>query len=207
MLARLALLALLVGPSLANADQRELYTSLEVAPYVLNLKDPISERSTTTALAPGASLSVAYGITNTIHVGAALHFSMASNATFKSAQIVLSDGTPSTGTLYENVTVMGGSAFALYRFDTGTRLSPLVQADVGVASLSYSNILYVPSSASYGVGSPNITEFVLELRASARAEYRFGDHLVAGVGAGIVVSPGALRPWAIYFPINVGWIW
>lgn len=203
----LALSSLLLAPSLAHADRRELYTSAEISPQLFHLTDPIAEKATTTLLAPGVALSVAYGLTNALHVGGALHFSMGTNASFNPSQVILSDGSPSDGVTYEDLVAVGATAFALYRFDTGTRLAPLLQADLGLTSISYTKVAHIPTGSSFAIGFPDVSETVLELRASARAEYRFSDHLVASGGIGAIVNPGALRSWALYLPFTFGWIW
>ena len=200
-------LAALLVPVAARADRRELYTSVEVSPSLLRLTDPVTERYSTTAGAVGGALTVAYGLTNAIHIGGALHYAQGSDAAFPNARVVLIDGSSSAGAVFENVTSMGASLFGLYRFHTRSAMSPVVQADVGFSTVTYSNVLHIPSGAGYGVGFPTVHELAVEIRASARLEYRFGDNLVAGAGAGVLMSPGALRPLGFYFPMSVGWIW
>lgn len=203
----LAIVAFLAAPSVVRADQGELYTSVELSPQFSHVSDAVTEASHTTTFTPAASFSVLYGITNTIHVGATVHFMMARNVTYQPITLRLPDSSSSTGALYEDITAYGASLAAAYRFDTGTHLAPIIQADVGLASLAYSNVSHVPSGILYAIAFPSVSELVLEVRASARLEYRFGDHMVASGGAGVILAPGSLTPWTIQLPITVGWIW
>lgn len=203
----LAVLAALVVPSLALADRRELYTSIEVAPGLVRVSDPVTERYTTSAGVIGGSITVAYGVTNELHIGGALHYAQGSDIAFRGSTVVLTNGTQSTGTVYMDVRSMGATLLAQYRFHLRTRMVPFVQAEVGLTSLSYENVVHVPSAASYGVPFPNVTEVALEVRAGAGLEYRFGDSVVASVALQAVVTPGALQTAGLQIPVSLGWIW
>lgn len=199
--------ALLAGPSIASADRRELYTSVEVTPGLMRSTDPVTERYTTSVGVLGGGLTATYGITNELHLGLALHYGQATNVAFRDSTVVLSNGTASTGTLYTDVRMAGATLVGQYRFHLRTRLVPVVQAEVGATFFSYENVAHIPSGAGYEVPFKNVSETAVELRASARLEYRFGDSLVASGGVGIVANPGALRSVAVEVPVTIGWIW
>jgi hypothetical protein len=200
-------LALLLAPGFARADRRELYTLIEVAPQFMQLEEPITGGPTASSVAGDGSLTVYYGLTNSLHLGGSVHLNLARDVEFTGADVQLQDGSQSTGTVFIDTTGISGTALIAYRFDLGRSFAPVAQVEVGLASLSYTNIAHVPESTNYGIAFADTSETALELRGSLRGEYRFGDHLIAGGGVGAIVHPGALNPWTLYVPITVGWIW
>jgi hypothetical protein len=201
-LAALSLLALLAHPLAARADRRDLYTSLEVAPQLLRLDPPLSTRPSASSPAFEAGVVTLYGVTNTIHVGAALRYAYGQDASFSGAVVA---GAP--GTTWENFHSLGAALVGAYRFDVGRRLAPLAQLELGFASLNYTQVAQVPDAAPYSTAYPNYSETRFEARLLGRLEYQLTDHMVGSAGLGAILHPGALNPWTAYVPLTFGWIW
>jgi hypothetical protein len=201
-LSSLTLVALLALPSAAHADRRDLYTSLEVSPQLLRLDAPLSPTPSVFAPAVEAGVVAYYGLTNSIHVGAALRYAYAQDASFNSAVVG-----GQSGTTYENFSSISAALVAAYRFDLGRRLAPIAQLEVGFASLNYTAIAQVPDAAPYSMAYPDYSETRLEVRILGRAEYQLTDHLVASAGVGVILHPGGLNPWTATLPLTFGWIW
>jgi hypothetical protein len=200
--------ALLLVPGGARADREELYALVEVSPLLMRLDTPVAaSTASTSATGIAAGATVYYGLTNTLHVGGAVHYETTRNASFNGTTVTLNGGTSSHGTLYEDTRAISLTMVGAYRFDLGPRLVPVAQLEMGVASLSYSNIAHFDGSTGVAFPYPDRSQTVLEVRGQLRAEYRYGDHLVAGAGIGAVVRPGALNPWSIYLPVSVGYVW
>ncbi len=200
--------ALLFVPRDARADREELYTLVEVSPLVMRLDTPVAaSTASTSASGIAAGATVYYGLTNTVHVGAAVHYEATRNAAFEGTTVTLNGGTSSHGTLYEDTSAISLTMVGAYRFDLGPRLVPVAQLELGVASLSYSNIAHFDASTGVAFPYSDRSQKVFEVRGQLRAEYRFGDHFVGGAGVGVLVHPGALNPWSLYLPVSVGYVW
>ncbi len=204
----LALAVLLVlGARTVRADERELYTLLQISPQILHFTEPTTGQGSSTLSGMGGSLVLYYGLSDTIHVGGALHYATTSNASFTPVRVTLPDGASSTGAVYADARSIAATGVAAFHYDTGRHLAPLIQLEAGFASISYRNVSHMPSGAAYAVTLPDTTESALDLRASVRLEYRFVQHFVAGVGPAFVWNPGTHNPWALLVPITIGWIW
>lgn len=197
-----------LAPRDARADRQELYALVEVAPLFMRLDTPVAATTaSTSAVGISAGATVYYGLTNTLHVGGAVHYQATRNASFKGMTVTLNGGTSSHGALYEDTSAISLTMVGAYRVDLGPRLVPVAQLELGVASVSYSNIAHFDGSTGVAFPYPNNSETVLEVRGQVRAEYRYEDHFVVGAGIGAVVRPGALNPWSLYLPVSVGYIW
>jgi hypothetical protein len=205
----LQLLVLLstLAPTAALADRREFYLTLSLEPQLSRFTEPISGASQASSLGGGATLAAYYGLTNALHLGGAVRFSLTRDVPFSNANIVLPGGAPSHGTVYEDRLGFGATALAAYRVDTGRAFAPVGRLELGFASLSYKNIQHAPAGATYAVEFPGSHELVLEARAGLSGEYRFGDHFVTAVGLQVTVHPGSISPWEVGLPFTLGWAW
>lgn len=202
------IVTILLAPCGARADWQEFYTLVEVSPLFMRLDTPVAANTaSTSAVGIAAGATVYYGLTNTLHVGGAFHYEATRNPSFKGTTVTLNGGTSSHGTLYEDTSAISLTMVGTYRFDLGGRLVPVGQLEMGVASLTYSNIAQFDGSTGVAFPYPSRSQTVLELRGQLRAEYRYGDHFVFGAGIGAVVRPGALNPWSLYVPLSVGYVW
>jgi hypothetical protein len=204
---RLALLSLvLVIPATVRADKGELYALIGGQFLLPRYDSALGGPGRATPTAGGLDAVAYYGLTNWIHVGAAVHVSRVSDVTFENTRVTLSDGSPSTGAVYLNDLASGGGAVALCRFDTGYRLAPVLSLELGVNHHSYTEIDHVPAGASYQLAFPDVSEFVLSARGELLLEYRFTDHLVAAAGVSAVAEQGHM-PWQLGVPLRFGVIW
>jgi hypothetical protein len=207
--------SLFLLPSAARADRRDWYVTLTAEPTSATVKDPITGGESGTEMGFGAfALSAFYGLTNTIHVGAALHYATEKNVSFGGVTID-QGGWPTTGTAYGNVATYSATALAQYRLDTGYSVAPVARAELGVASVHSTSAAFRPDGAGYTLAYPDKSEFALEARASLLAEYRFarsprylpGEQLVASVGIGFVARPGTASPTGLSVPVSLGFVW
>jgi hypothetical protein len=201
------LLILAAIPVTARADRRELYVLVTVEPQLGWYTEPLAGHVSATQPGVGAALSAYYGLTHRLHVGADLHLSAARDVSFPSATVSLSDGTPSTGTVYANPTSIGANALFVYRHDTGYNLAPMARVEIGFASVNYTNIQQTPTGPSYFFSFPDSSELVLELRGALLAEYRITNHFVASAGLAVTGHPKGRAPWSVSLPLTAGWVW
>ena len=208
MLGAAALVVALLVPPAARADREEFYTLVEVSPLFMRLETPVAATTAnTSATGIAAGATIYYGLTNTLHVGGAVHYEVTRNASFEGTTVTLNGGTSSHGTLYEDTSAISLTMVGAYRFDLGPHLVPVAQLEMGVASLSYSNIAHFDGSTGVAFPYADRSQAVVEIRGQLRAEYRYGDHWAAGAGIGAVIHPGALNPWSLYLPVSVGYVW
>ena len=194
-------------PAVGRADRREFYTTVDIAPIYMHLDEPIRGGPKTNCVGAEASLSAYYGLTNSFHLGGSLHYAMAKDAKFDNVSLLLPDGTPSSGAVFEDVTAFSATGLLAYRLNLGRPFTTVAQVEAGLVSLAYGNIGHVPQGTNYSIGFPKESETRLELRASLRGDYRFGEHFLVGAGLGIVAHPGAMNSWSVIVPVTVGWIW
>lgn len=192
----LAILAVLasLAPLHALADRRELYAELTFAPSLLVVRAPTAD-STASRPALGGELLACYGLSNTIHVGLALHAARATDLAFAAA---------AAGTLYSDLLDLSARALVAYRLDTGSALAPIARIELGVAHdrFTRAQILYQGFSTPAG----DVAETSLTAGAAIAAEYRIGDHLVATLGIHARRTFGRLA-WSLDLPISFGAIW
>lgn len=200
-------LASLTLPATAMADKQELYTFATFELQLTSFTEPIAASASATQFTPAIELGAFYGFTNTLHIGAVFRASLANDLRVDGAQVRLPDGSPSEGTVYFNHRALSLGALAYYRFDTGHALAPALEGEVGFTSHEYSLVAFGPAGQSYTVPYPSISEFRLHLRATALAEYRFGNHIHASAGVGFSAEPGGLAPWQVVIPLRFAWIW
>jgi len=194
-------------PSIAHGERRELITGVEVGLTVLHLDEPLRGAGATNSVGGEASAHAYWGLSNVFHVGAAFHYTFVSNAAFSGVSLALPDGRDSTGTNYENLSAISGTAVLLWQFNFGSQFVPSAQLEGGIASITYSEIAHVPSGQNYSVPFPDTSQTRFEGRGSFRVEYRSFDKLNVGVGIGFVVHPSAMNLWSVYLPLSLSWIW
>jgi hypothetical protein len=202
---RLALsIALACASTAARADRRDLYVAASAGPAVVSLHDSLAGTTTTSAPAFAASGAAWYGLTHTLHVGLAASATLATNATFPGTTTHLPDGTPATGTLASNLGAFGLAALCRYRRDTGWRLAPWAQLDLGISATRFSS-QELSSSAGAITALPAATRAEGVARLGLGLEYRLkrGLLLSAGIVAGIATGP---RPYQFEVPLLIGWV-
>ncbi len=150
------------------------------------------------------AVSVYYGLTNTLHLGAVARLGGSKNALFDPITVQLSDGSTSSGRLYEDHLGLWVSALALYRFNTGRSLAPVLSAEVGFAQHSYKNLQHVPTGALFSIYLPDTSETIFVGRIAALAQYRFSDHFVGSTGVALTLAPRGLTLWQLSVPLEVG---
>lgn len=200
-----ALVLLLAVP--ARADQRELYTSLELSPSILLLDDTLDGRSHASQVAAGGGILVYYGLTNTVHVGLAARALWTPNVQFPGKQYALTDGSSPSGSLFEDVLGFGGALVGAYRFDTGLPIAPVFRLELGGTYLRYNHLQFIADNTQVSFSFPALSELVFGAKAVLAVEYRFGNHFVASLGVGARKNFNSLNTWQFELPITVGWIW
>ena len=195
--------AFLLTAGTSRADRRELYTVLGYEGGVSHYLLPEAGSGAATSYAGALDLGVYYGLTNTVHLGARLRASGASDLHFSGAMLRLPDGSASSGEVYEDHRSLGLYALALYRVDTGLSLAPLVELEGGLTAHQYRNIAYVPSGVAYSVGLPDVSQTVLHVSGAVLLEYRFSNRYVVATGIR-VQAEGGQNPWAVVVPLRVG---
>jgi len=202
-----ALLALLLGPSGARADRRELYTVLGLEPQLTRFSEPLAASADAMRFTPALELAAFYGLTNSLHVGAALRLSQSRGLEIRNADVFLPDHSPSSGSVSFDHRSIGFGVLGYYRLDTGRSIAPGLAVEAGFASHAYSAVNHSPTGASFGIPYPSTSEFRPYLRATLGAEYRCMDHLYASLAVGASFEPGGLAAWQLVLPLRVGWIW
>lgn len=204
----IAAAAMLVLPSTAYADRRDLYLLLDAAPAMLRLSEPTTGASAASQWGGGAALTAYYGLTHEWHLGFSLRVLSALNAPYAGLQLQIADGSRPPGTLYEDVLLGGGGVVLVHRFDLGFDLAPVARLEVGGLFIRHYNIGYFVDSTRVVVPLPDIQELVFSGRAHAGVEYRFfQDRLVAGIGISAAVNLSPRARWALELPITLGYIW
>lgn len=199
--------ALSLLPAAARADRREGYVLVSVEPVLLHATDAYDSAGAGTAPAGSLAVTAYYGITNTLHVGAAVRTTAARDVRVSRMSAPLADGTRPSGTLYEDLLGVSVGAVALYRVDTGYRTAPTLSVEAGFGSYSYSRRAHAPNGATYSVPVPSVSYLAPYLRPAIGLEYRMSDRLVAGVAVAVELAPGAHKPWALGVPFSFGLIW
>lgn len=194
-------------PDPARADGRELYVTIGLEPARAHTDDAFDQSAAGDSTRGALGLSVYYGLTNTLHLGAVLRTTMARNIQVSSISVPIGDGTRPTGTLYEDLFAIFFGALAQYRVDTGYRTAPVVSVEAGFASFSYTNRAHAPAASGYSLSVASASYTAPYVRPAVGLEYRMSDRLVAGVAVAAELAPGAHQPWAIAVPFNVGMIW
>jgi len=199
----LALLLGVVASAPAFADSRELYVLAEGGPTLLALKDTQTKQAHAGQLGCMGGVTAYYGLTDTIHVGLAGRFSLADNAAFGPLTV---SGLPS-GTLYENVTAIGGDAVFVYRGDTGYAFAPVARAQAGLEYISYSGQQLITADLSHATSFPDQTQVVLGIQLAVALEYRLSDHWVVSVGVAGRLNTTPLSPFQFTLPVTLGGVW
>jgi hypothetical protein len=206
-LALAAAVGVALAPSAAFADRRELYVVIGLEPALLHTDDAYGATGTANTAGGALSLSAYYGLTNTVHVGAALRTTAARNIQVSPIAVPIAGGTRRTGTLYEDLLAVSFGGLALYRFDTGYRAAPTLSLELGGGQYTYSNRAHAPAGAGFSQAVPSVSYFAFYARPAVGLEYRLGDRLVAGVAVAAEIAPAAHQPWSIAVPFSVGVIW
>lgn len=194
MLRTLVIIALAsLAPCHARADHREVYAQLAFTPGLLVARAPTTQSSAARPALGGEVLAY-YGLTNAIHVGAALQTASASNLSF----------TTETGTLYADLLDLSACALLVYRLDTGFTFAPVARLELGVAHdrFTRAQVLYQGFSTPTG----DVVETSFTAGASVALEYRFGDHIIASAGFHARRNFGRVG-WSLGVPFSVGLIW
>lgn len=205
LLAFAALFALV--PGIAQADRKELYVALGLEPALMHTNDAYDTRASGNTTRGALALTAYYGLTNTLHVGAALRSTMAKDIHVSPIAVQLPDGTRPTGTLYEDLFAVSLGAVAHYRVDTGYRTAPTLSLEAGLASYSYTNRIHSPNNAGYAFTVRSTSDTAPYVRPAVGVEYRATDRVVVAVSVAAELAPGVHQPWAIGIPFNVGLIW
>lgn len=204
------LLLLLLGLCVAHparADLKEVYTVLGYEPAASHYDLPASGSGSATALTGAFDVSVYYGLTNSWHVGGRIRGSIRSDVHLTDIRLNLPDGSVSSGDVYLDHRSVGIGALAIYRFDTGLHLAPMLEVEAGFTSHQYRRIEHVPAGVAFTIPLSDVSETVFHGAAAVLVEYRFGNRWTAAAGAGVQVEPGASVPWSVNLPLRVGVIW
>ena len=208
MLARpIVLLVALFAAGAARADYTEVYTVLGYRAGVSHYLLPAAGSGSVTGYAGALDVSAYYGLTNALHVGGRVQLSSSSDVHFSGTTVRLSDGSQSTGDVYDDHRALGVGALALYRVDTGPTLAPVIDFEGGFTTHEYRRIAHVPGGASYTVSLASVSETVLHGAGTLLLEYRLTNRWIAATGVGVQVELGGLTPWSVFVPFRVGCIW
>lgn len=194
-------------PLVASADRREVYLGASMSPTLVRIDDPVTGRAHTNSPALGLDLSAIYGLTNSIHVGLALHALTTKNLAFSGVPAPLDDGSRPPGTLYEDLLGLGAAALVHYRYDTGGSFAPIGELEVGATDLRYSNLVHNPSGTQLGLALPNASELVWGAGASVGVEYRLSNRFVATISARVDHYFSALTRWSFSIPVGISFVW
>ncbi|BDG08627.1 hypothetical protein [Anaeromyxobacter paludicola] len=207
--ARLFLLAVLamLRPVPAHADRGETYALLSVEPGVAGFSDPSLGRASSTQFRSELGLVGYYGLTNALHVGAAVRYATSSGLSFSPSAAGLPGGPTYPGTLVATDQAFSASALALYRFDSGYHLAPVLAGEVGYTTQSLHDVALVPQGTSYGIPLSSRTDSAPFARVSALVEWRFANRWVSIAGVAVMRTGLQSAPWQCTFPIMVGMIW
>lgn len=203
----LFLLALLLVSLPARADRRELYTLLEVTPGRGFFSSPFDGAPPATNFSAGAQLITCYGLTHSLHIGAALGFSGGLNTAYRRMTLPLEDGSRPMGDLFENFFSATTAAVLAWRLDTGYPFAPLARVELGGAFLSYPHGEFFPDHTRLALALPARSELVPTARLVAAVEYRFADRWVTSIGLSARRNFGGRTPWLLAVPLSVGAIW
>jgi hypothetical protein len=203
----LFLLGLLLASWPARADRGELYTLLEVTPGRSSLSRTFDGPSTAQLFTPGVQLSACYGLTHSLHVGAALGFSAGFNTAWRRVTLQLADGSHPTGDLFEDFFSATAAAVLSWRVDTGHPFAPLARVELGGTLLGYPHAEFFPDHTRLALALPQHTELVPSTRLVVALEYRFADRWVASLGLSARHHFGGRTPWQLSVPLSVGAIW
>ncbi|RKH92983.1 hypothetical protein [Corallococcus sp. AB038B] len=201
------LLSLLLLPSAALADRGELYTLLEGGPSLLAVDDALDGEARATPAALGAQLLAYYGLSNTLHVGAAFGGVLRNDVGYMGKTYRTQDGSQPQGDFFQNLTGISLAAVAAYRVDTGYDLAPVFRLELGAAYLRYSALQFYPANVSLALDVPTRSEFAPTARAVAGLEYRFASSYVASIGLSARRNFGARAAWSVDLPVHFGLIW
>lgn len=203
----LAFFMALVAATAARADEKEIYTLVGYVPTVQRYDLPANGAGSATDFANALDLTAYYGLTNTIHVGARLRGTISSDVHLADVRVNLPDGSVSPGDAYLDHLAVALSALALYRFDTGLHLAPMLEVEAGFSSHQYRRIAHVPAGVAFTIPLADVSETVFRAASALLLEYRFGNRWVASGGVGVQVEPSSHAPWAVLVPLRVGAVW
>jgi hypothetical protein len=205
-----SLLPIVVGilfSTSALADQAEWYLVPTVAPELMRLREPTRGASLTTRPSVGLGLSAMYGVTNSLHLGAQLHFASLSNVPFTGTQMTLRDGSTPTGTLYANDSVYALTATATYRVLVPSHFAPIFSIGAGPVLGRYTSLALYPSATQVFINRPDQREVGFVVEGRTGIDYRFGNHLSVSLAFEIRWNVGLQVPWEFAAPISIGYIW
>jgi len=203
----LAAMVLVLGFE-ARADRREIYTMVAIEPGVASAHAPVQPPGTSSHVACGAQLAAFYGVTNSIHVGAALSFNYAPNFRYGNVSRRLEDGSSTpVGTYFQNGMTVGLGALAQYRFDTGFALAPIARLEVGLNFAQLVGAQLQPDGRDFGIDFAAEGRAVFAARGLVGVEWRVSERWVGSVGIGYRRNFGGSVPWEISVPLGIGLVW
>ncbi len=155
----------------------------------------------------GVQLVAYYGLTHSLHVGAAFGFSGGLNTAYQRMTLQLEDGSRPTGDLFEDFFTVTAAAVLAYRLDTGYPLAPLARVELGGNFVRYPHGEFFPDQTRLALALPTRSELVPSARLVMAVEYRFADRWVASVGLSARRHFGGRSPWLLTVPLSAGVIW
>jgi hypothetical protein len=203
----IVLLAVLFASGAARADRKEVYTVLGYQAGASHYLLPATGSGSVTSYAGALDASAYYGLTNALHVGGRVRVTSSSDVHFSGTTVILSDGSQSTGDVYDDHRALGVGALALYRVDTGSALAPVIELEGGFTIHEYRRIAHVPGGAAYAIPLASVSELVLHGAGALLFEYRLGKRWMFATGVGVHVEAGGLTPWSVIAPFRIGFIW